>query len=64
MATVSTLTAVNEVTVVKDSFLHDIVIYTEEDKLIAVSTPDLRKIALMDIPQPLVGIFGLAMLKS
>jgi hypothetical protein len=64
IATVNTPSSVYEVSLVKEPFLHDIVTYVEEDKLIGLSTPDLRKICMTDIPQPIKYTSGLLMLKA
>lgn len=59
LAYVTTSTSVNELVLVRDSSLHDIIVYLEEDKLIGLSTPDLRRISMVDIPHPTTFTRGL-----
>lgn len=59
LASAATPSSVNELVLVKDSSLHDIVVYLEEDKLIGLSTPDLRRISMIDVPQPILFARGL-----
>ena len=59
LASATTSSSVNELVLVKDGSLHDVVVYLEDDKLIGLSTPDLRRISMLDIPQPVMFARGL-----
>jgi hypothetical protein len=39
-------------------------VYVEEDKLIALSTPDLRRISMVEIERSVVRAYGMVMLRG
>lgn len=64
ISTISTNASVEEVSVLKDHFLHDILVHVEEDKLVALSTPDLRRISMVELDRSVLRGFGLAMVRA
>lgn len=45
IATLPTSNSIHEVSIVKDVYLHDVIVLYDDGKLLCVSIPDLRKLS-------------------